>query len=529
MRATDQQGGRPAAQRNALALLLVSSALIAPAPAVAQSPYPSQPPEETTSNFGIADASGEGTWASAPPVGIAPLRGAASATSADRSASTTGSAISEPAASAGAASADTDVPELVTGATSAGNSTPVNDSPYVEDLNQPYEDLLDPPAEDADLSDAPAAPADPTGIRLGTVLLRPSIGQSINRETIRDGSNETKRNYLGTTIRGTLTSDWSRHELSVSGETIIERNIDDGNHPRPEGQIDANLRLDLADDTVANISADYDFERQDNSDPNAVGGASTQSTVHQFSSGMTLERDAGLIRGLVGMGVNREIYGDAKLRDGSSLDLSDRDRTLVDGRLRLGYELSPALVPFVEIRGGRTFYDERQDIAGYKRSSWTYGGRGGVEFDLGEKLRGELGAGYEWVDYDDGRLATLDGIALDTRVLWSPRRGTDVELALGTTLQDATSPGASGWIEYNAAATVTHQLRHNLVGRLTGGATQREFPDAADETTWITGAGVTWSLSRYLDLTTALEYELTDRVGTDTKTLRAGLGLTLRR
>ncbi|HEV7437100.1 MAG TPA: outer membrane beta-barrel protein, partial [Pseudorhizobium sp.] len=276
-------------------------------------------------------------------------------------------------------------------------------------------------------------------------------------------------------------------------------------------------------------SAGYDFEREDNSDPNAIGGASSQSTVHQFRSGITLERDAGILRGLAGLGVNREIYGDAKLQDGSNLDLSDRDRTTADGRLRLGYEISPALIPFVEIRGGRTFYDERQDAGGYERSSWIYGARGGVEVDLGEKLRGELGAGYEWVDYDDRRLETLDGVALDGRLNWSPRRGTDLDLALRTTLQDAASAGSNGWVEYNLAATLTHQLRHNLIGRLTGGATQREFPHAADETTWITGAGLTWNLSRYLEMTTALEYELTDRVGTDTRTLRAGLGLTLRR
>ena len=315
----------------------------------------------------------------------------------------------------------------------------------------------------------------------------------------------------------------------MTGETVIERNLGGGEQPKPEGQIDANLRLDLADETIANISAGYDFEREDNSDPNAIGGASAQSGVHQFNGGLTLERDAGILRGLAGLGISREIYGDAQLQDGSSLDLGDRDHTLVDGRLRLGYELSPALIPFVEVRGGRNFYDRTQDSAGYERSSWTYGGRGGVEFDLSEKLRGELGLGYERVEYDDSRLAALDGLTVDGRTVWSPQRGTELELALRTTLQDATAAGASGWVEYNLAATLTHQLRHNLVGRLTGGATERVFPQASDETTWISGAGLTWSLSRYLDLTGAVEYEYTDRTGTDTKTLRAGLGLTLRR
>ncbi len=433
------------------------------------------------------------------------------------------------AANPTAASNPSDPAALTTGAIPAGNSTPANDPPYVDDLTQADTDLVAPPLDDPADEEAPPIPGDPTGVRFGTLLLRPSISQSINRETIRDGSTETSRSYLGTTIRGTLTSDWSRHQLSINGEATHERNFGGGDQPKPEGQIDANLRLDLVDDTIVNISAGYDFEREDNSDPNAIGGASAQSGVHQFNGGVTLERDAGILRGLAGLGISREVYGDARLENGSRLDLSDRDHTLVDGRLRLGYEISPALIPFVEVRGGRNFYDHTRDAAGYERSSWTYGGRSGLELDLGEKLRSELGVGYERVEYDDARLAALDGLTIDGRTVWSPQRGTELELALRTTLRDSATPGASGWVEYTATANLTHQLRHNLVGRLTGGATERVFPQGADETTWLTGAGLTWSLSRYLDLTGAVEYEYTDRSSTDTETLSAGLGLTLRR
>ncbi|MEH6691778.1 MAG: outer membrane beta-barrel protein [Pseudorhizobium pelagicum] len=534
-----QQGGRQALHRQAVAILLACSTLSAPAMALAQTLYPgpAEPQERDiySPTNPVNNDGREGTWATAPAIGVTPLRTrpAMPVTSSNASAEPASALLSGTSTDPTAAATDitdaTDPASLTTGAVTSGNSTPVNDPPYAEDLNQPYPDLLDPPVDDPATEEAAPLPGDPTGIRLGTLLLRPSIGQSINRETIRDGGTETKRNYLGTTIRGTLTSDWSRHQLSVTGETVIERNLGGGEQPKPEGQIDANLRLDLADETIANISAGYDFEREDNSDPNAIGGASAQSGVHQFNGGLTLERDAGILRGLAGLGISREIYGDAELQDGSSLDLGDRDHTLVDGRLRLGYELSPALIPFVEVRGGRNFYDRTQDSAGYERSSWTYGGRGGLEFDLSEKLRGELGLGYERVEYDDSRLAALDGLTVDGRTVWSPQRGTELELALRTTLQDATAAGASGWVEYNLAATLTHQLRHNLVGRLTGGATERVFPQASDETTWISGAGLTWSLSRYLDLTGAVEYEYTDRTGTDTKTLRAGLGLTLRR
>ena len=81
----------------------------------------------------------------------------------------------------------------------------------------------------------------------------------------------------------------------------------------------------------------------------------------------------------------------------------------------------------------------------------------------------------------------------------------------------------------DATAVVTHQLRHRLVGRLTGGATLRVFPEGESETTWLAGAGLAWSINPYLDLTGDLEYERTLRSGDDTDTWRAGMGLTLRR
>ncbi len=406
----------------------------------------------------------------------------------------------------------------------------VNGEPdYTADLNQPQTVGFADTMGGEPLNDASLVSSDPTGIRLGTFILRSTTSQSVNRETIRTGDTKTSRNYLTTSIRGSLVSDWSRHELSVTGEGTFERNFGSDNRFEPEGQVETNLRLDLADDTIANFSGDYSFEREDTNDPNAIGGAAAQSGVHQFGGRLTLERSTGIVHGRAGIGVTREIYTNAELQDGSQLDLADRDRTAVDGRLRLGYEISPALIPFVEVGGGRTRYDETRDSGGYQRSSWMASARTGVEVDLSEKLRGELALGYAKVDYDDWRLETLDAITLDGRVHWSPQRGTDVELALLTTLQDSTAPGESGWAEYNVTTTVTHQLRHNLVGRLTGGSTFRDFATNYRETTWLIGSGLTWMLNPYIDLTADAEYEWTDRDSGDTATWRAGLGVTLRR
>ncbi len=421
--------------------------------------------------------------------------------------------------------------EVITSAIPGTSVETIQEQPYAEDLNQPFEQPLDPGAEPIDGQEQPRQLDDPTGIRLGSFLLRPSVSQSIDSETRRSGGSERRRDYLTTGIRGSLSSDWSRHSLTIIGEGTFERNFRGGQEDvEPEAEIGADLRLDLSDETVAHITGGYSFTREDDYDPNAIGGAATQSGVHEFTGGLSIQRAAGKIRSTAAVDLSRAIYTDAELADGTTVSMNDRDRTSVDGRLRLGYELSPALVPFVEVATGHSFYDRKRDNAGYARSSQSYAARTGVEFDLGEKLRGEIGTGYEIVNYEDRRLKSVDAVTFDGNAIWSPRRGTDVNLGLRTTVQDSTTPGQSGWVEYQATAEIAHELRDNVVARLTGGSTLRDFAGGTDnETVWVAGAGLTWGVNRYLDLTADVEYERANGGGSDERILRAGLGLTVKR
>lgn len=374
-------------------------------------------------------------------------------------------------------------------------------------------------------------PYEPTGIRVGSFVLRPSITQGLGHERTKSGST-TSRTYSQTGFRGSLTSDWSRHQLTIDAEGIYQRNISGTGETEPEARINSDLRLDLSEDTLVNLTAGYSFEREDSSDPNAIDGASAQSGVHDFTAGARVQRDFGAIRGTIGAELEREIYGSAKLSNGTKLSLSDRNFT--EGTLtgRVGFELSPALIPYLEASIGRSIYDETRDSLGYERSSSTFGGRVGVEADLGEKLRGDLGIGYERAAFDDRRLKSIEALTVDGAVMWSPQRGTELRLGLGTQIEPSTTPGQSGYVAYTTTADLTHELRENLVARLTGAYTWRDFPSSAsaDQTVYLVGTGLTWDLNRWAALTGDISYELTRQSGgPDTGITRAGIGLVLRR
>ncbi|ASY64262.1 Outer membrane protein/protective antigen OMA87 [Sinorhizobium sojae CCBAU 05684] len=404
-----------------------------------------------------------------------------------------------------------------------------------------------PPALDEDLNrlnrreetiDGLRARPDPyrdeaVGIRIGTFVLKPALSESFNHERQKTGGDSQGRSFLETGLKGSLTSDWSRHQLSITGEGVLQHNVSGEGEEQPRADIDAELRLDLSEDTIARLRAGYSFEREDATDPNAVANAENQSGVNSYRLGAAAERDFGIIRGSIGIDFDRRTYGDVELDDGTTLSQEDRDRNIATLTARIGYELSPALIPFLEGSVGKSVYDLRRDTLGFERSYQSYAGRAGMEFDFGEKLNGELAAGYETYRFDDARLGELRGLSVDGRVNWSPQRGTDVLFGFLTYLDPSTTAGEAGSINYELTNVITHQVRSDIVARLSNSVTLRNFPSnaaASDETTWRTGAGLTYDMSRYLALTGDVSYERTNRdSGPTSETARVGVGLMLRR
>jgi hypothetical protein len=371
------------------------------------------------------------------------------------------------------------------------------------------------------------------GIPVGSFVLRPSVTQTINSETTKDGSTKQSRGFLETDMGATLTSDWSRHQLTVTTEGAWQKNISGEGEEQPSFKIDGDLRLDLPRDTVAHITGGYNFYREDTDDPDAITDAAQQSDVQEFTGGASIEHDFGIIRGTTAVALSRSIYSDAKLSNGTTVSLSDRNETTGTIRGRIGYELSPALIPFIEASVGKTNYDERVDSSGYRRSGDSYGAKGGAEIDMGEKLKGEVAVGYATADFDDSRLKAIDTATLDASLLWSPIRGTNVNLDLQTSIQPSTAAGESGYVSHQLTTTVDHQLRDNLVATVIGGVTLRDYPSGStisDETVYTASSGLVWNINRYLDFTSTLGYELTTRKeGDDSQQWRAGVGLKVKR
>ncbi len=376
-------------------------------------------------------------------------------------------------------------------------------------------------------------PFAPPGIRIGTLTLRPSLEQGITATSNATSSHGGRPATLSeTTLRLNAASDWSTNSASMDGYLLLRKALSGEEVDEARGRLDTTLNLDLADDWRAIAKLGYEAAPESASSPIAIAGTASQPLRQTFDGSLGIEKDVGKLRlGLTGA-VERAAYGDAELSTGGVLSQKDRDSTLATATLRTGYEVSPALLPFVEIEAGRRIYDERLDAGGFERSATRLGARGGVAFDLGEKLAGEFSAGWLRESFDDSRLASIDAATIDADVRWSPQRGTTIGLRGTTELEGSTTAGESGSVLYSGRLSAERQIRANLTGTAALGLDWRDYSGSdGHDLIFSAEAGLTWWFNRYAGLTTRIRHETlsSNLPGRDYRTNSAYLGLTVRR
>ncbi|MBE7183913.1 MAG: outer membrane beta-barrel protein [Methylobacterium mesophilicum] len=353
-------------------------------------------------------------------------------------------------------------------------------------------------------------PFAPTGLRAGSFILRPSIEQGIGASTNASASaGGSSGSYSETVLRLNAQSDWSRHSLSVDAYGTIRRTLSGDEVDEGNGGLDALLLLDINNDWQARFALNYLAQPEAASSPVPLPADAADRPLNQTVNGEAgIERRLGPLRlALTGV-VERDTYGDVTLTNGDTLSQSARNSTLAALRLRTGYELSPALQPFVEAEIGRRFTDEKEDESGTERSANRLALRTGVALDLREKLQGEIALGYLREGLDDDGLEPIQGVSLDGTLAWSPLRGTNVALRAATTVESATTAGESGSLVHDLRLDVERTLRANLSARASLGLSWRDYVGTdGNDLTWSAALETTYWLNRNLGLTGRVRYE----------------------
>jgi hypothetical protein len=305
-----------------------------------------------------------------------------------------------------------------------------------------------------------------------------------------------------------IQSDWLTHELTGELRGAYNLYPDVQGADRPEGTGRLGLRIDATRDTAINLETRYQIDTQRPGSPELNVAVRDRPIFGTYGAAAGVTQRFNRLEVTLRGTIDHTFYEDARLTNGTTLSQADREFTQYGAQLRVAYELTPGVKPFVEGRADTRVYDQSIDSAGYRRSSDAVGARLGTTFEFTRMLTGELAAGYQRRRYDDPRLKDLQGPLVDAALVWAATPLTTVRLKGQTSLDESTIPGASGALTRRATLEVQHDLRRNvsLLGSVTAGTTDYRGI-ALREDFYGAGVKLDYRLTRWLALRGSVTYE----------------------
>ncbi len=288
-----------------------------------------------------------------------------------------------------------------------------------------------------------------------------------------------ERHALVADLRGSFTG--YDHSLPPTIDGVASSaptNID-----RPDFIGHVNGRLDVTRDTSVLAELRLRVSTDNPGSPNVQAGLVRYPIYTTLGGSVGVDQSFNRLN-LFGAGtIDRTVYQNSLLTDGTTSSNDYRNYNQYGGIGRVGYELTPALRPFVEIEGDSRVHDLPVDNNGYERNSSGGYIKGGTAFEFSRLLIGEVSVGYAARIYPDPRLSPLQGLLTAASLTWFATPLTTARFFSTTSLDDTTLPGASGVLTRLYTFEVDHDFRRWLtaVGKFTYGTQDYQGDDRFDQ------------------------------------------------
>ncbi|MGU9981071.1 outer membrane beta-barrel protein [Phreatobacter sp. HK31-P] len=318
-------------------------------------------------------------------------------------------------------------------------------------------------------SQAEADPFAPTGIRLGSFVVTPTVdatlGYDSNPRRLPSGGSGS----LFTQSYGELQarSDWSRHELTARIRGTYSAFFSDPGVNRPEVSATATGRIDVTRDTRLEGEARYVLNTNSPGSsnlPSSPDGLRNLPLIHQYGATAGVVHDIGRLQLSLRGTFDRFTYDDAVTNAGVVIPQAERDYNAYGGRLRASYELSPGLRPFVEVGLEQRRFDRLVSSGGTLQGSTSTTWRIGSTFELTRLLTGEVSAGYLVRDNLEPTFGDIGLPVFDASLVWTATALTTVRLTAKSMIDESFTTGASGIEKRDVSIELEHAFRRWLTG-----------------------------------------------------------------
>ncbi len=283
-------------------------------------------------------------------------------------------------------------------------------------------------------------------------------------------------------------SDWERHALvadlrgTFTGYTntfppvdgVVSSAPTNLNRPDFTGHVDG--RLDVTRDTRLLAQTRLLVATDNPGSPNVQAGLAKYPVYATFGGTFGVDQNFNRLQLSAGATVDRTVYQNSLLTDGTVTSNDDRNYNQFGGLGRVSYDLIPGLKPFGEIVGNTRSHDLLVDRNGYQRNSNGGSVRAGTSFEFSRLLTGEVAVGWAARTYEDPRLLPLQGLLTSASLVWTATPLTTAKFFATTSIDETTIPGVSGVLTHSYTAEVDHDFRRWLagIGRFTWGTQKYE-------------------------------------------------------
>jgi hypothetical protein len=378
-------------------------------------------------------------------------------------------------------------------------------------------------------------PFEPLGVRTGSFLLRPAIeltgGYDTNPERTTNGGGSS----LGIVAPELLVrSDWQRHALNADlrgtytayGRDFVPA-LD-----RPFAESKVVGRIDVARDSRIDLENRVRVATDNPGSPNLQAGLAKLPIYTALGGTAGLAQRFNRMEVAVKGSVDRTVYQNSTLTDGSSSSNADRNFNQYAAVLRGSYEMTPGVIPFVEVGRDARRHDLAVDRTGTDRDSDGTTARIGTTYELTRLLTGEASIGYLIRTYKDPTLPDIGALIYDASLVWTASALTKVTLTAKSTVEETTLAGVSGTLKRDVVLQVEHAFRRWLTGMLRLGFGNDDYIGSTrDDDRYLASAALIYKVTREVQIKGEFRHEWlkSTAVGVDYTANVYLLGLRLQR
>ena len=359
---------------------------------------------------------------------------------------------------------------------------------------------------------------DPVGVTFGTFLLYPSLSVFTEATDNIDNAQNGEAGVSGRVeLEVTAQSLWRRHVLALGARGVFQSYQTPDRKPDNEVSLDADLTLDLADQSQLALSARMERQREEANNPDLVasGGEASVETAYNLSA--SLDQGAGAFKLQLRGALDREVFEEDASRDVSTYTFGGR----------IGYEVTDQVLPFVDVEVAQIRYDDADDSL----DGQSLCGAIGVEVINRDKVSGEVSAGILVWDAESARIDADTIFFADASLNWSPNALWTLRSTLGTNLTSS-STSATSVATRSLSVEADYAARRDLTLSFDSSLAHEDY-NGSDRRDWVFDAtlGAEYAFNRSVQLIARLSHERRDSsaAGSDFASSKIEVGVKFQR